>query len=152
MSAHRVLKDLFHAFTKGVGPGLVKDPGDGGTIVFDKWGQICEMTIGSGAETRTLAPPDRAGVLATVRVVTDGGGAITLTAAAGLNPSNDTTVAMADEGDRLTMISVTKSASAGTFRWCVMDGNVGSVVASTSPSTSPSSSPSTSASSSPSAT
>lgn len=160
MSAHRVLRDLYEAFKINIGPGIVQDPGNAGTIEFDKYGQICELTSGASGETRTLKNPNRPGILATLRMVTDGGGTIVITASNGLNPSNETLASFGDEGDSLYLMSVTKSVSDGTYRWDVIDGNVGVVIhsasASSTPSASvsntPSTSPSATASSSPSAT
>ncbi len=125
MSAHRTLKDLYKAFTSNIGPGLLQDPGDAGAITVDMWGQICEL-VSSGAETRTLATPNRPGVLAIIRMKTDGGD-ITLTAAGTLNVAANNTAVFGDVGDQLVLTSV--SASSG-YRWEILI-NTGSVALST---------------------
>lgn len=141
---HRIHHDLYR------GPKRITDPGDAGTIRPNKDLQICEMTTGAAGETRTLANPTKAGIRFVLRLLTDGGGNAVVTAAAGYNVALETEATFADASDFLSMISV--SLTATTFRWEVLEGNVGTVISSTSPSTSPSDSPSSSASSSPSAT
>lgn len=148
--SHRFLRDLYESFDPAVGPGIVKDPGNGGNIKFNQNFQICEMTSGASGETRTLDNPDRPGIHCAIRLMTDGGGDVVLTAANGLNASLDTVATFADAGDFLPLLSVTQSA--GSYRWEINEGNVGTVISSSSPSSTPSSSVSSSPSSSPSAT
>lgn len=148
-NAHRILKTLFEAFTRNIGPGLLADPGDGGTIRPTMNFQICEMTSGSSGETRTLANPDRSGIFFTLRLYTDGGGNVVVTASNGLNVLLEDTATFADASDLLHLVSVQLTAT--TYRWEVLEGNVGTVISSASPSSSPSSSVSSSPSSSPSA-
>lgn len=151
-NAHRILNTLFEAFDPVVGPGILQDPGDGGTI--DPCNdpslnfQICEMTS-TGAETRTLANPDRPGVRFILRLLTDGGNVV-VTASNGLNVLLETEATFADESDFLSLVSVSLPVATGGYRWEVMEGNAGTVISSSSPSSSASSSPSSSASSSPS--
>ena len=146
MSSHRTLNDLYHAYTD-IGPGILADPGDGGTIAPTMWGQICEITS-AGAETRTLARPNRSGIRFTVVLYSDGGN-VTLTATGGLNAAGDTVAVLADAGDMLDLISV--KASGTTSSWRIVE-NVGTVaVTSASVSSSPSDSVSDSPSESPSA-
>ena len=140
---HRIHHDLYR------GPKIITDPGDAGIIRASADLQICEMTLGSGSETRSLATPTKPGIRLVIRLKTDGGGTLVLTASAGLNVALETQATFADASDFLSLISVT--ISAGSHRWEVLEGNVGTVISSTSPSTSPSSSPSASASSTPSA-
>lgn len=140
---HRIHHDLYR------GPKILADPGDGGIIRAIADLQICEMVLGSGSETRALANPTKPGIRLVVRLKTDGGGTLVLTAAAGLNVALETQATFADASDFLSLISVT--ISAGSFRWEVLEGNVGTVISSSSPSASTSSSPSASASASPSA-
>lgn len=142
-SPHRIHHDLYR------GPKVINDPGNGGIIRADADLQICEMTLGAGSETRTLANPTKPGIRFVVRLKTDGGGTLVLTAAAGLNVALETQATFADASDFLSLISVT--ISAGSYRWEVLSGNVGTVISSSSPSNSPSSSPSASTSTSPSA-
>ena len=142
-SPHRIHHDLYR------GPKILKDPGNAGIIRPNADLQICEMVLGSGSETRTLARPTKPGIRFVVRLKTDGGGTLVLTAAAGLNVALETQATFADASDFLSLISVT--ISAGLHRWEVLEGNVGTVISSSSPSSSPSTSPSASTSTSPSA-
>lgn len=130
------------------GPKVLKDPGNAGIIRANADLQICEMVSGASNETRTLATPTKPGIRLVLRLKTDGGGNVVVTAAAGLNVALETQATFADASDFLSLISVT--ISAGSHRWEVLEGNVGTVISSSSPSSSASSSPSTSASSSPS--
>lgn len=139
---------MYDAFTPNIGPGVLADPGDAETITVTQWGQICEMTS-TTTETRTLARPNRSGVRFTLRLYTDGG-TVTVTVTGGMNADGDTVATFADAGDLLSFISVQDSAT--TFRWEVLEGNVGTAVSSSSPSSTPSDSASSSPSSSASAT
>lgn len=136
-SGHRILETLYEAFTANIGPGLLADPGDAGTIRPTMNFQICEM-VSAGAETRTLANPNRSGIRFILRLLTDGGNVV-VTAANGLNVLLETEATFADESDFLSLVSVKTSTG---YRWEIMEGNAGTVVSSTSPSSSPSSSPS----------
>ena len=146
MSAHRTLKDLYRAFIPNIGPGILQDPGDGGTIEPDMYGQTCEMTSAT-TETRILERPNRSGIPFVLRLYSDGG-TVTLTVTGGMNPDGDTEATFADAGDFLSFISV--KASATTYRWEILEGNVGTVVTSASVSSTPSESVSASVSNSPS--
>jgi hypothetical protein len=139
---HRIHHDLYR------GPKILTDPGNAGTIRASADLQICEMTSGASGETRSLANPTKPGIRLVLRLKTDGGGNVVVTAANGYNIAGETDATFADASDFLSLISVT--VSAGVHRWEIMEGNVGTVISSTSPSSSPSSSPSASASSSPS--
>ncbi len=131
------------------GPKVLTDPGNAGIIRPNKDLQICEMTSGASNETRTLATPTKAGIRLVLRMKTDGGGDIVVTAAAGFNVALETQATFADASDFLSLISVTISGT--SCRWEALEGNLGTVIASASASSSPSTSPSTSQSSSPSA-
>ena len=119
MSAHNA------PYKMAQGPIDKMDPGDGGTITINDYGGLVEL-VSTGAETRTLAAPGKAGILATIRMKTDGGD-ITMTAAATLNVAANNTAVFADVGDQLVLLSV--SASSG-FRWEIVV-NTGSVALST---------------------
>lgn len=110
-SAHRVLRDCFRAF-QNVGPGLLADPGDAGTITPEQYGQQCLLTS-AGAETRTLARPDRPGILTSVVLDTDGGD-VTLTVTGGYNADADTSITLADAGDMVVFLSVKTGT---TYQW-----------------------------------
>lgn len=141
-SPHRIHHDLYR------GPKILRDPGDGGTIQPSADLQICEMTSGASNETRTLANPTKPGIRFVLRLLTDGGGNVVVTTSNGYNVALETQATFADASDFLSLVSV--SLTATTYRWEVLEGNVGTVISSTSPSSSPSSSPSASTSSSPS--
>ena len=142
-SPHRVHHDLYR------GPKILKDPGNGGIIRVTKDLQVCEMVSGSSGETRTLANPTKPGIRFHLRLLTDGGGDVVVTAPNGLNVNLETEARLADAGDFLELVSVTLVAGT-SYRWESLT-NTGTVISSASPSSSPSSSPSASASSSPSA-
>lgn len=107
------------------GQELLADPGDGGTINPNTDLAICEMTTGASNETRVLANPSRPGIRFTVRLVTDGGGDVTLTAENGLDAALETEETFADVGDMLSIVSV--SVTATTYRWEVLVRNVAAV-------------------------
>lgn len=115
MSGHRAAHDLL------VSPFASVDPGDGGVIGIDRYGQIVELES-EAAETRKLADPFAAGVRATIRMAVDGGD-IVLTADNGLNVAGNTTATFADVGDQIDLISV--SAASG-YRWEILT-NTGAV-------------------------
>src|SRR5688572_26280719 len=140
--AHRILHDLYK------GPKLLKDPGNAGIIRPNMDLQICEMTSGGSGETRTLPRPTKPGIRLVLRMKTDGGGDIVVTATGGFNVAGETQATFADASDFLSLISVT--VSAGVYRWEALEGNLGTVIASASASSSPSTSPSASASNTPS--
>jgi len=103
------------------GPLGLVDPGDGGTIVPNGYGQICEL-VTAGAETRVLGVPAKAGIRFALRMTTDGGDAV-VTAAATLNETGNTVATFDAVGEMLDLISVT---DAGVIRWEILE-NVGSV-------------------------
>jgi len=118
MSAHRTAYDLSKSALR------VADPAASGTISFaDRFGGHCEM-ISLDTETRKLADPHRAGILATLRLHTDGG-TVAVTATNGFNVAANTVATFGDVGDQLFMTSVEK-ATAGTYRWEILV-NTGSV-------------------------
>jgi hypothetical protein len=141
-TALRIHHDLYR------GPKILKDPGNAGIIRPNADLQICEMESGASGETRTLPRPTKAGIRFTLRLKTDGGGDVVVTATGGLNIAGETQATFGDASDMLSLISIT--VSAGVFRWETLPGNLGTVIGSTSPSSSTSTSPSASASTSPS--
>jgi hypothetical protein len=132
------------------GPKILKDPGNAGIIRPNADLQICEMVSGASGETRTLATPTKPGIRFTLRLKTDGGGDVVVTAPAGLNVALETQATFGDASDLLSLISVT--ISAGSHRWQTLPDNSGTVISSASASATPSSSVSATASSSPSGT
>lgn len=111
---HRILSDLYRAFAS-VGPGVGKDPGNAGTISPVEWGQVFSI-VTAAAETRTLARPDRPGVMVSVVLDTDGGD-LTLTVTGGYNQAGDTAIVFGDAGDTVTFLSVKTGT---TFQWTVV--------------------------------
>ena len=124
-NAHRILSILYDAFTAGIGPGSLADPGDAGTIRPTMNFQVCEMVSGASGETRTLASPNRVGIRFILRLLTDGGGNVVVTAADGLNVALNTVATYADASDFLSVVSV---STATGHRWEIMEGNAGAVI------------------------
>ncbi len=114
MSAHRALRDMFRAF-ESVGPGIGNDPGNAGSLNVTLWGQIFLITT-AAAETRTLARPDKAGIMTTVVLDTDGGD-MTLTVTGGYNSAGDTSIVFGDAGDTVVFLSVKTGT---TYQWTVI--------------------------------
>ncbi len=108
------------------------DPGNGETIRVTEDLMICEMVSAAAGETRTLADPTKPGIRFTLYHKTDGGD-IVVHAAQGFNVALETDATFAEAGDTLELISVTKTwgepMSAGTYRWQVLDGNIGVTIA-----------------------
>lgn len=114
MSAHRALRDLFRAY-EAVGPGIGNDPGNAGTITPTLWGVIYPI-VTAGAETRTLARPDKAGILTTIVLDTDGGD-LTMTVTGGYNAAGATSIVFGTAGDMVVFMSVKTGT---TFQWTVI--------------------------------
>ena len=114
MTAHRVLQDM----AKSTELDLL-DPGNAGTIELDRSMGVCSV-VTAASETRKIGSPQRTGVIVTVCLKTDGGD-LAITSAGGeiLNSGSgtETTATMADAGDVLTLISVSKGAN---IVWAVL--------------------------------
>lgn len=111
MSGHRVLHDAAKAvFT-------IPDPGASGTLHIDRHDAIVELVSAAAGETRTLLDPRRAGLRCTIRMKTDGGGDIVMTAANGLNVAGNTQATFADVGDQLELIAVSHTTG---YRWEIL--------------------------------
>ena len=120
--SHRIHSDLYR-----VGKGM-EDPGDAGEIRVTEDLMICEM-VSAAAETRTLKAPTKSGIRFVLRLMTDGGDVV-VTAENGFNVSGDTVARFADASDLLSLISVEYTAGPPqTYRWEVMEGNTGVVIA-----------------------
>jgi hypothetical protein len=84
---------------------LIEDPGDGLTIVCDRWGGVCNVVTASGSETRILAAPTKAGLSVLIEYDTDTGTQFTLTVnptsgtCYGYNQANSTAIVFAEAGD-----------------------------------------------------
>lgn len=118
VTPHRIHHDLYGASK------ILDDPGDGETIRAVEDLQICEMVSAKAGETRTLADPTKPGIRLVLRLLTDGGD-ITVYAACGFNTSEEDRASFADEGDFMSLISVTTATG---FRWETLEGNYGVVV------------------------
>ena len=127
-SPHRLLHDLYR------GPKLIADPGDGGTIRANADLQICEMTSGASNETRVIANPTKPGIRFILRLKTDGGGDVVVSASNGFNSVPEVSATFADAGDVMSMISV--SLTATTYRWEVLDREGAALATSTATATS----------------
>ena len=92
------------------------DPGNGNTIHVRSAQFAVFPLVSTGAETRTLAQPVKAGLITTVEFDTDGGD-ITLTVTGGYNADADTSITLGDAGDFVTFISVKVGTS---FLWRVI--------------------------------
>lgn len=107
-TAHRILDDLYeHSH-------VLPDPGNGNVIRVTQDLTICEM-VSTGAETRTLAAPSKAGLRFILRMLTDGGD-IVVTHSPGFNHAGESKATFNDAGDLLKLRSV-ETATHGTFRW-----------------------------------
>lgn len=106
---------MFDAFTPNIGAGLLKDPGSAGSIVFDKWGQVCLINTTPGG-ARTLPVPTRAGILAGIVLETDGGD-LTLTVTDGYNEDADTSITMDTAGNYIVVWSIKVGTS---YLWRVI--------------------------------
>lgn len=116
MTAHRHFTDRDEAFRLD----LIKDPGDAGAIPILKSG-LCQLVTG-GAETRTLADPVQPGVEIQISFMTDNGNCV-VTAASGINASDNTTITFDAVGDTIVLRSAPISASA--YVWREMTGALG---------------------------
>ena len=117
MSSHRVLKDLYEAF-KDIGPGVTFDSTDAATLTAGFYGQQFLIET-EGVETRTLARPDKAGILCSVVLETDGGD-LTLTVTGGFNAAGQTAIVFAAAGDMVVFLSVKTGT---TYQWTAISSN-----------------------------
>jgi hypothetical protein len=105
---------------------LIADPGDAGAVPVVRSGN-CALTSGAGAETRTLAIPAAAGTYLDLSFDVDGGGDITLTAAAAVNQTGNNTLVFSDAGEHIRLAAV-QVAGALVWRVVANDGVVLSTV------------------------
>ena len=108
-----------NAVSWGAQPTIIADPGNAGAIpTTEGWGS-CMLTT-AGAETRTIAIPQREGQRITLALDTDGGDCV-VTAAAAINPAGNTVMTFADAHDHIILGAITVG---GALRWAVFS-NVG---------------------------
>ena len=114
MSGHNLLQHISETTELEV-----LDPGSGGTIPADRSFGVCSV-VTAASETRKVGSPQRAGIVMTVCLKTDGGD-LAITSAGGeiLNSGSgtETTATMADAGDVLTLVSVRKGSN---IVWAVL--------------------------------
>ena len=115
MSGHNLLQHISETTELEV-----LDPGSGGTIPADRSFGVCSV-VTTASEARKVGSPQRAGIVMTVCLKTDGGGDLAITSAGGeiLNSGSgtETTATMADAGDVLTLVSVRKGSN---IVWAVL--------------------------------
>jgi hypothetical protein len=99
MSGHNTLEEQV------VADFAITDPGNGKTIDSPiKNGGVVSL-VSAGAETRTLANPEREGLQLTLGFRTDGGD-IVVTAASPINQTGNNTLTFADAGDEITLRAI----------------------------------------------
>lgn len=114
MSAHRVLQDLFNA------PHVVTDPGDTKTITVDRQFSIVPI-VTTGAATRTLAAPTKAGIVVTLMGETIVTGC-TITVTGGVNDTSNTVIVLTVTGQYAILIS---ERTGTTYAWNLVKSNCG---------------------------
>ena len=93
-----------NAVSWGMQPSIVADPGNAGAIpVTEGWG-VCSL-VTAGAETRTLADPQRVGARISFGFKTDGGNCV-ITSASPVNQTGNNTLTFADAGDHLVLEAI----------------------------------------------
>lgn len=105
MSAHRLLSDLYLDGT----PHEIPDPGDAGTLNFDRQLSVFSL-VSAAAETRTLPDPKFPGQRALVYLKTDGGD-VTITADTQIDSAGTTSIVLGDAGDYVDLVGVNNSTS-----------------------------------------
>jgi hypothetical protein len=112
MGAHNQLQEEFVTeFTS-------LDPGNAGTIVCDRNQQQVEI-VTAGAETRTLAAPDSAGVIMSIAMKTDGGDCVIATAVP-FNQTGNNRITLNDTGDTVVLLAICKAGSSSEYRWKIV--------------------------------
>ena len=117
MSGHNILQQLARE------PELeIVDPGASGTISVDRTMGVVPL-VSDAAENRTIAEPERAGVILTLALKTDGGNVTVSTA--GSETINEggtegTQVVLGDAGDSITLLSIPKGSD---IVWAVLANN-----------------------------
>ena len=121
MSGHNILQQLSRE------PELeIMDPGASGTIAVDRTLGVCPI-VTEAAEDRTIAEPERAGIILTVALKTDGGNATISTAGSETINEGGTEgsqIVLGDAGDSVTLLSIPKGAD---IVWAVLANNGGTV-------------------------
>lgn len=114
MSGHNALHDQFTSdFT-------MLDPGNASTLVVDRDRGVVEL-VTAAAETRTLADPDRSGIMLTLSLKTDGGDCV-ITADTAINAAGNTIMTFDNAGDTILLQSIPDGSV--DYKWKVL-GNDG---------------------------
>jgi hypothetical protein len=126
MSAHKLPGELKNA------PFERNDPGTGNAIVVDAWNVNFPLTIGTTAETNTLAAPLKSGDRVTIMAVSVGsGGSRVVTVASAYDAAGSTTLTFDAVDERVVLESVeVGTAGSPSFEWRVVsfEGVTGPVV------------------------
>lgn len=112
MTGHRIQNDLDRGWYED------PDPGDGATIVVQKWTSIA-LTTGSSGETNTLASPTKAGQRIALTLVVDGGGDRVITSETDINQATNDVMTFGAAGDSCILESFMVGDS-GTYRWRIV--------------------------------
>lgn len=98
---------------------------DAATFYPDRQFAIIRLISGASAQTRTLSAPTKSGLIATLDMVTHGGGNIVVTVTGGYDEAGSTTLTFSAIGQFCTLISIEQTA--GTYVWRVLayDGVTG---------------------------
>lgn len=96
---------------------LITDPGASGAIPVTQSGSVQIVT--TGAQTRTLAVPQRVGQLLSLSMKTDGGDCV-VTVAAAVNQTGNNTLTFNDAGDSIVLIGIESGVSK---RWRVVSND-----------------------------
>ena len=94
---------------------VIADPGTGVAIPVTQSG-FCDLTVGTGAETNTMAIPTFLGQQISIVNGTNGGGTRTVTVAQAINQAGNTKMAFGAAADAITL---TAFSIAGALRWRV---------------------------------
>jgi len=116
MSSHNILQQLHE------GPFEVEDPGDGKTITVDRFFMTVRLVSGATAQTRTLAPPTRAGQFVSLVLHTAGASYITITVTNNYSKGNADVVLLYAAQDFVTFFSIPVGSG---YEWRLLRGEGG---------------------------
>lgn len=106
----------------GISGSVIADPGTGVAIPVTDSGN-CALTIGTAAETNTLAIPTSVGQRLVLTVAAAGGGTRTVTVASAINVAGNTTIALTNAAD-YTVLEGVNAGGVLAWRVIVNDGSV----------------------------
>lgn len=101
---------------------LVADTGDAGALTLPAGGTWAEyaLTVGAGAETRTLAVPTARGQRVKVWIKTSGGGSVGIAVAQPYNVLGDTTITLLGVRSSVVLEAISDGAN---LRWLAVGGD-----------------------------